>query len=67
MPPSQSVTETIILHLNDGVNLENVASDTSAGSSPAIRAFVRLNDTVKSQPGFIRQFWVVSLCVARLS
>ncbi|KAJ7468043.1 hypothetical protein FB451DRAFT_1257869 [Mycena latifolia] len=47
-----AVTETIILHLKEGVTLENVASD-----APAMQAFVGLTDTLKAQPGFIRHFW----------
>ena len=59
MPPSLPVTETIVLHLKDGVDLEDVASSTDASDSPAVQAFVQLADTFKSQPGFIRQFWVI--------
>jgi hypothetical protein len=33
MPASQPVTETVILHLKEGVNLENVASGTGANTS----------------------------------
>lgn len=58
MPASKSVTETIILHLKEGVNLENMACDTGASTSTAVQVFIQLIDTVKSQQGFIRQFWV---------
>jgi hypothetical protein len=64
MPASQPVTETIILHLKKGVNLENVASGTGADTSPAVQVFVQLTDTVKAQQGFIRQFWVIGLYLA---
>ncbi|KAE9409656.1 hypothetical protein BT96DRAFT_1012601 [Gymnopus androsaceus JB14] len=53
MSASKPVTQAIILHLKDGVNLENVAS----GSGTAVEAFVQLANTVKARPGFIRQFW----------
>ena len=52
MPPSQAVTETIMLHLKEGVDLATVAS------GPAVQSFVQLTDTVRVQPGFVRQFWV---------
>lgn len=62
MSPSQSITETLILHLKEGVNLENAASDPSCSScSPASQAFVQLTDILKFQQGFIRQFWVIGL------
>jgi hypothetical protein len=64
MPASQPVTETVVLHLKEGVNLENVASGTRASISPAVKAFVQLTDTVKVQQGFIRQFWVIGLYLA---
>jgi len=57
MPISQTITETVILHLKEGVYLESVASRTVASSSPAVQAFIQLTEAVKSQPGFIRQFW----------
>ena len=66
MPTSQPVTETIILHLKEDVNLENVASGTSANTSPAVQVFVQLTDTVKVQKGFIRQFWVIGIYLASL-
>lgn len=66
MPSSLPVTETIILHLKDGVDLEDMASGTGASDSPAVQVFVQLADTVKFQPGFIRQFWVIGLYVALL-
>jgi hypothetical protein len=64
MPASQPITETVILHLKEGVNLKNVASGTGANTSPAVQAFVQLTDTVKVQQGFIRQFWVIGLYLA---
>ena len=64
MPPSQPVTETVILRLKEGVDLENVASGTGANGSPAVKAFIQLTDTVKSRKGFICQFWVVDLYLA---
>ena len=66
MPASQPVTETIILRLKQGVNLENVASGTGANTSPAVQAFIQLTDAVKAQQGFIRQFWVIGLYLAFL-
>lgn len=66
MPASQTVTETIILHLKEGVNLEKIAYSTSASSSAAVQAFIQLTDTVKSQQGLIRQFWIFSLYLALL-
>ncbi|KAJ6582888.1 hypothetical protein DFH09DRAFT_1144832 [Mycena vulgaris] len=55
MPASaQPVTETVILHLKAGVNLENA---TPGSSSPEVEAFVQLTETLKTQPGFIHQFW----------
>lgn len=48
----------LILHLKEGVNLENVASGTGASSSRAVIAFVGLIEMVEGQRGFIRQFWV---------
>ncbi len=66
MAPSQPITETIILHLKEGVNLKNVpsGSGTGASNSPVVQTFVQLTDTVKSQEGFLRQFWVNSLYLA---
>ncbi|CAD6576652.1 MAG: hypothetical protein ASARMPRED_007812 [Alectoria sarmentosa] len=64
MPLSQVVTETIILHPKEGVNLENVASGTRASGNPAVQAFIQLTDTVKFRQGFIRQFWVIGLHLA---
>lgn len=64
MSPSQSITETLILHLKEGVNLENAASDPSSSSSscsPASQVFDQFTDILKSQQGFIRQFWVAGL------
>lgn len=55
MPPSQPITETMILHLKECISLENVVS----GSSPAVQKFMHLTDIVKSQRGFKRQFWVL--------
>ncbi len=63
MAPSQPITETLILHLKEGVNLKNVPSGSgaSASSSLSVQTFVQLTDTIKSQQGFVRQFWVNSL------
>jgi len=61
MAPSQPVTETVIVHLKEGVNLENVACGASASGSPAIQAFVQLTNTLKAQRGFVCQFWVIGL------
>ncbi|KAJ7689387.1 hypothetical protein B0H17DRAFT_1202283 [Mycena rosella] len=51
---ASSIIETVVLHLKPGVNLEDAAPESA---SPAVRAFARLTDTLKAQPGFIRQFW----------
>ena len=56
---NKCVTQTLILHLKEGVNLEDVASgDNSRSDSLAVESFVRLTNLLKAQPGFIRQFWV---------
>lgn len=57
MYESKPVTEAIILHLKEGVNLENVASGTGA----AVEAFVQVANTIKAQPGFKHQFYVIVL------
>ena len=57
MPFSQqSISETTILHLKEGVDLGDVAD--SSGSL-AVQVFVQLTGSVKSQRGYIRQFWVL--------
>lgn len=50
-----------MLHLKEGVNLENIASSTGASDSIAVETFARLINIYKTQPGFIRQFWVIGL------
>jgi hypothetical protein len=61
MPLSQPVTQTVIVHLKEGVNLENVACGAGASGSPAVQAFVQLANTLKAQQGFMCQFWVIGL------
>ena len=51
--PRMSFHETLILHLKEGVSLDDVASD-----SPPMQTFIQLTEIVKSQQGFLRQFWV---------
>jgi hypothetical protein len=54
MAPSEIVTETIILHLREGSDLENV----EAGDD---HTFIQLTNIVKTQKGFICQYWVIVL------
>ncbi|KAI9835699.1 MAG: hypothetical protein M1819_001876 [Sarea resinae] len=56
MAPSRAITETIILHLEEGVNLADAAS-----GSAAVQTFAQLTNTIKAQQGYICQFWVVDL------
>ena len=53
MSSSPSITETVILYLREGVKL-----DDDADASAAAHAFRQGLETIKAQPGFIRQFWV---------
>jgi hypothetical protein len=55
MPSSPQVTELAVFHVNEAVDLENVAS---SNPSPAVQAFIQMTNTIKAQRGFIRQFWV---------
>jgi hypothetical protein len=55
MSLSEQITEFTVFQLREGVNLEDVASSTA---DLAVQTFIQLTNTVKSQDGFIRQFWV---------
>jgi len=57
MSLSEPVTETVILHLKNGVNLENVSSGADASGSTAEEVFVELTNIIKAQQGFLTQFW----------
>ncbi|RDW80127.1 hypothetical protein BP6252_04765 [Coleophoma cylindrospora] len=50
MPNPQPITEMVVFHLQDGVNLEQITPDSP---SPAVQAFVKLTQTINSQPGSI--------------
>jgi hypothetical protein len=54
MAPSQ-ITEMIVFHVKEGVELENVAS---SDPSPAVKSFTQSLSIIKAQRGVIRQFWV---------
>jgi hypothetical protein len=55
---SRSVTETLILRLRDGVNLEHIFSNTSSNNYASVDIFGQLMALIQAQPGFVRQFWV---------
>ena len=59
MPSSQPMTEMVVFHLQEGVNLENL---TSSNPSLEAKTFVQLTTILKTQQGFIRQFWVPDIC-----
>ena len=61
MAPAQPVTESIILHVKEGVNLENAASGVDASGNPAAETFLQLTENIKAQQGFIYQYWVNGL------
>jgi hypothetical protein len=58
MASSRQITEIVFFHLKDHVNLEDVRD---SNPDVAVQAFFQLTKTIKSQPGFIRQFWVAGL------
>ncbi|KAL3419310.1 hypothetical protein PVAG01_09532 [Phlyctema vagabunda] len=47
---TQSVTETLIVVPKEKISLDDAANESS-------RVFVQLTNTLKSQPGYTRQFW----------
>lgn len=50
--PSASIRKTIILHLKQGVNLEDAAHSPDSGNNVAVQAFVPLMDPVNVQKAF---------------
>ncbi|MCJ1474094.1 hypothetical protein MMC13_002752 [Lambiella insularis] len=54
MPTPPQITEIGVFHIQDGVNLEDVAFRSP---NLAAQAFAQLTKTLKAQQGYIRQFW----------
>jgi hypothetical protein len=52
---SPQITELAVFHVKEGVDLEN---GPYSNPSPAVQAFIQMTNTIKTQRGFIRQFWV---------
>lgn len=52
MTSSQAVTESLTFHVKQGMNLGNDSD------SPDIRAFSKLTEIIKAQPGVKCQYWV---------
>lgn len=56
---SQAITETVVLLLREGVELDSATSGSDADKSPGAQVFSELINTVKAQPGCLSQFWVI--------
>lgn len=56
---SQAITETVVLLLREGVELDSASSGSDADRSPGAQVFSELINTVKAQPGCLSQFWVI--------
>jgi hypothetical protein len=54
MAVPQPVTETVILQLKSGVNLQDAASNSGSSS---VDAFVESTNIIKAQTGALQQFW----------
>lgn len=53
---SAQLTETVLLHLKEGIDLEQLGGD-----SPEVKVFIDLTDVIKGQNGCLRQYWVCNL------
>jgi len=56
----QATTETVILYVKKGVNLDG------AKDSPAVQAFFKLTSTLKIQESFMSQYCVIGISLAFL-
>ena len=52
---SGQITELTVFHLKAGLHLRDV---TRNRADAAVQAFLRLTTTIKTQNGFLQQFWV---------